>query len=67
MECVTINAAIQLGLNDSIGSIRIGKRADLVILNCDPRLVEPQEFRHKVKVVSTIFRGNVVFDSKSKL
>lgn len=67
IECVTINAAIQLGLHDSVGSIRVGKRADFVVLNCDPRTVEPNEFKDKVKVVQTVFGGNLVFEAKSKL
>lgn len=36
LALVTINAARQLGIEDRVGSIEVGKDADLVLLNGDP-------------------------------
>lgn len=37
LEMATIGGARLLGLIDEIGSVSIGKRADLLLLSCDPR------------------------------
>jgi len=49
LRMATINGAIALGLGDSIGSIEIGKRADLILLNLNSLHTTPQP-----DVVSTI-------------
>ncbi len=36
LKLVTLNGALQLGLGDRLGSIEVGKDADLVLLNGDP-------------------------------
>lgn len=36
LRLVTLNSAIQLGVQDRVGSIEVGKDADLVLLNADP-------------------------------
>lgn len=47
------------------GTIAEGKRADLVILSADPRVVEPEEIKN-IKVLTTIIDGKIVYQSKSK-
>jgi predicted amidohydrolase YtcJ len=42
LEAVTIGAARHLGLEDELGSIEVGKRADFVILDADPLRVDPK-------------------------
>src|SRR6185436_14337016 len=36
LRLCTLNSAIQLGIQDRVGSIEVGKDADLVLLNADP-------------------------------
>jgi imidazolonepropionase len=35
VNCVTVNAAYALGIDDRVGSLEVGKQADLVIWNAD--------------------------------
>lgn len=54
----TMGAAYQLGLEQKIGSIEVGKFADLVVL--DRNLFEvPAHEIHKVKVLMTVMNGQV--------
>lgn len=62
MRAITINPALQIGIADKCGSIEKGKKADMVILNLDPRTVSPEELT-TIKVEKTWFEGRVVFDS----
>src|SRR3954451_10096587 len=52
IDAYTINAAIALGQEGTIGSLEVGKRADLVILDRDILTVDPTTFGHTV-VLST--------------
>ncbi len=45
LRAVTIEAAASIGLEDEIGSIEIGKRADFTVLERDPYAVEPEKLR----------------------
>ena len=47
-----------LGIEDEVGSIRSGKRADFVALSEDPFEVS-EERLHEIHVVATIFEGAV--------
>ena len=53
---VTASAAEVLGIQHKVGSIEVGKEANLVILDRNPLKVEPREIRN-VKVMKRIFRG----------
>ena len=53
---VTIAAAEVLGIQDKVGSIEVGKDANLVILDKNPLEVDPREIRN-VKVMKRIFQG----------
>ncbi len=56
----TIDGAYQLHLEDKIGSIKVGKLADFVIL--DKNLFDVETYSiHKVKVIQTILAGNTVY------
>lgn len=60
LKAVTINSAYQYFEEDSKGSIMIGKRADLVILDQSPLEVEPMHIRN-IRVLETIKDGETIF------
>ena len=60
LRAVTIDAAWQLGMDTEIGSIEIGKRADLCIVDRSPLRVEPSEIE-RVRVESTWLDGAPVW------
>jgi imidazolonepropionase-like amidohydrolase len=55
LKMITINPAIQLGIDNRVGSIEIGKDADLVIYNHDPLSVY-------AVVQKTLIDGQIYFD-----
>lgn len=56
LRAVTISAAYQLHLDDEIGSIEAGKRADFAILGANPLTVEPLAIRD-IGVWGTVLGG----------
>jgi imidazolonepropionase-like amidohydrolase len=60
LKLVTLNPAIQLGIDQRVGSIDVGKDADLVIYNHDPLSVY-------AVVQKTLIDGQVYFDRERDL
>jgi hypothetical protein len=60
LRLYTLNAAALAFEEKEKGSLTPGKRADLVVLSADPRLVPPAELE-RVKVTMTVFAGKVVY------
>ncbi|MCK5737254.1 MAG: amidohydrolase family protein, partial [Spirochaetaceae bacterium] len=60
LKGVTINAAYQYFEEDSKGSITVGKRADLVILDKNPMNVDPDDLKD-LKVLETIKDGKTIY------
>jgi predicted amidohydrolase YtcJ len=58
LRAVTVDAAWALRLEDEIGSIAAGKRADFVVLADDPLTFGPERLR-EVRIAGTIFEGDV--------
>ena len=56
----TIDAAWQLFADDVIGSLQIGKYADLVVLSADPRTVPPEQIAD-LDVRATFLAGRQVY------
>jgi predicted amidohydrolase YtcJ len=56
----TLDAAYQLRLEDKIGSIETGKKADMVVLVQNLFKVDPYSI-HQTEVVMTIFAGKVIY------
>ena len=59
----TRNSARAMNMQDSIGTIAPGKRADLVLLDRDVLTISPEEMRD-TKVVWTMVAGKVVWKAK---
>lgn len=56
----TLNAAWQVQLEREIGSLEVGKRADLVVLSANPRKVDPDEIG-AIEVRTTFLGGRQTF------
>lgn len=63
IKCYTTNGAFQLRMEDIVGSLEVGKRADLVVLGKNLFEVEKEEI-YKVPVVLTMMDGRVTFDGR---
>jgi predicted amidohydrolase YtcJ len=57
LHAITLGAAHQLRMDDEIGSITPGKRADFAVLGEDPFTVDPAELR-EVTVLGTVLGGH---------
>ncbi len=60
LKLITINPAIQLGIQDRVGSIEVGKDADLAIWNGHP-------FSVYARVDTTFIDGDIFFDREKDL
>lgn len=61
IKVMTYNGAYALSIDDKAGSIEVGKKADMIILN--QRLLHiPVRDIHKTKVIKTLLNGRVVFN-----
>jgi predicted amidohydrolase YtcJ len=62
LRAYTINGAYQLRMEDRIGSIEVGKQADLVVLGRDLFDVKSEEI-HSIPVVLTMMDGRVTYSA----
>ena len=56
IKAVTINAAYQLFLEDKVGSLEVGKLADMVVLSENPRKIDPLQL-DQIRVMETYREG----------
>ena len=65
LDCLTINGAKQLGIEDKCGSIKVGKNADFVILDTNFLDYEGEQLKtiHNSKVLEVYFEGKNVYKS----
>ncbi|MBT8093047.1 MAG: amidohydrolase [Gammaproteobacteria bacterium] len=61
----TIDAAYQMRMEDDIGSIEVGKKADLIVLDQDIFEVDAYDI-HKTKVLLTMLDGEVVYEASTE-
>lgn len=57
LRAMTIEHAYQLHLDHEVGSIELGKKADLCVLEADPLEIDPMELKD-IPVWGTIFAGD---------
>jgi predicted amidohydrolase YtcJ len=60
LHAITLGSAYQFFEEERKGSIRVGKQADLVILDANPLQVDPAKLKD-IQVVETISRGRSVY------
>ena len=60
LEAITITAAEIIGVADRVGSLQIGKDADIIILDGHP-------FHHKTFVESTLINGKVLYEKAKSI
>lgn len=73
LKMATINGAKALGLEEKIGSVRVGKAADLIILNTDTELMQPvndifSDIVYNAKgsnVETTIVNGKILMENRN--
>jgi predicted amidohydrolase YtcJ len=58
LRAVTLEAARSLGMEDEIGTIRPGKRADFTVLGADPYEVAPESLRD-IPIWGTVLEGRL--------
>jgi len=58
LKAITIGAARTINQEHKIGSIKVGKKANFVILDKNPMRVEPQTIKD-IKVYATVFSGKI--------
>ncbi|MTH96975.1 amidohydrolase [Roseibium sp. RKSG952] len=61
LEAHTINAARGMGMDDQIGSLEVGKKADIVVLDQNLFEIEPTAISN-VDVLYTIMGGNLTYE-----
>ncbi len=61
IQAYTLNGAIMLGKEDILGSLEVGKRADLVVIDRDLLQSTPEQIA-EARVLSTMMNGKVVFN-----
>lgn len=66
IDMLTIDGAIQLGINNDYGSIEKGKHADFVIFNENPFDIENLSEFKKLQAVMTIIEGQIVYDAEDE-
>jgi len=60
LRMYTINAAYAMGRDSEVGSLELGKRADLVVLSHDPTVVDPA-FLRDITVEQTYVEGQCLY------
>ena len=58
----TVDAAWQIRMEDMIGTLEPGKKADLVVLDRDPYLSDPYAI-HSIEVDLTVSNGRLVYET----
>ncbi len=56
MKMITVDAAYVLGMENEVGSIRSGKKADFTVLEADPYEVDPVDLAD-IEIWGTVFEG----------
>ncbi len=61
IQAYTINGADMLGMGEIIGSIEVGKRADLIVVDRDIFEASPEQVA-QTRVLRTMMNGRIVYN-----
>ncbi|MGI9367882.1 MAG: amidohydrolase family protein, partial [Ruegeria sp.] len=64
LKSMTLTAATQMGMEDRIGSIEVGKYADLAVFNRNLHEVPPEDLVDTVRVLMTYLNGEQIWDGR---
>jgi len=67
IRVLTLNGAWSMGMETQAGSIEVGKRADLAVLDRDPTALEPRGNLHDTRSVLTLVDGQASHDPQGWL
>jgi predicted amidohydrolase YtcJ len=62
LACFTRDAAWAAGMEDEVGTLSVGKRADFIVVDQDP-LTAPAEDLWKTRVLRTVIDGETVYET----
>ncbi len=62
VACFTRDAASVVGMQDAVGTLEVGKRADLVVLDRDP-MRAPAADLWRTRVLQTVIDGEIVYEA----
>ncbi|HJU85994.1 MAG TPA: amidohydrolase family protein [Gemmatimonadota bacterium] len=62
LACFTLDAAWAAGMEDEVGTLAVGKRADFIVVDRDP-LTAPAEDLWKIRVLRTVIDGETVYEA----
>jgi len=65
IDLFTVNAALQMGHRDRVGTIEPGMLADIIVLDRNPLKI-PITQVHKTKVKMTVINGEIVYRAPGK-
>lgn len=60
LRMYTINGAKEMSMEKIIGSIEVGKKADMVVLGQDITKIKPQDIA-ETEIINTIFSGKIIY------
>ena len=61
LQMYTINAAYAMSRENEIGSLEVGKRADMVVLSHDPTVVS-KDFIRDINIDQTFVDGRLMYE-----
>ncbi|HJV18790.1 MAG TPA: amidohydrolase family protein [Sediminibacterium sp.] len=64
LKANTLDAAFVLGLENKIGSLKVGKAADIVVLEKDLHKIAPNEISN-TKIILTMMNGKITYEKVS--
>ncbi|WP_261842198.1 amidohydrolase [Aliamphritea ceti] len=63
IRVMTLNGAYSMGLEETAGSIEVGKSADLIVLDQNPFEIDLKGVLHKTRVELTLLEGQCTWDA----